>query len=48
MNQNNRTKKYLFALGALLLPIAASAQYAWQEGAETGKLELGKDLHYQV
>ena len=48
MNQNNRTKKYLFALGALLLPIAASAQYAWQEGAEAGKLELGKDLHYQV
>lgn len=40
--------KYLFALGALLLPIAASAQYAWQEEAEAGKLELGKDLHYQV
>lgn len=40
--------KYLFALGALLLPLTVSAQYAWQDDAEPGKLNLGKDLHYQV
>ena len=41
-------RKYLMACGALLLPLTVSAQYAWQEGVEPGKLDLGKDLHYNV
>lgn len=35
-------------MAALLFPLSASAQYAWQEGVDAGKLDLGKDLHYQV
>ena len=42
---NNR---HLMALAAWILPLAASAQYAWQEGAESDKLDLGSDLRYNV
>ena len=40
--------KYTLALAALMIPLSAAAQYAWQDDAEPGKLNLGKDLHYQV
>ena len=38
----------MLLLAALMLPLAASAQYAWQEDAEPGKLDLGKDIHYNI
>lgn len=31
-----------------MLPLSVRAQYAWQDGAEAGKLDLGKDVRYQV
>lgn len=40
-------KIYLFLL-ALGLPCIAWAQYSWQEGADAGKLELGRDVNYRV
>lgn len=33
---------------AAMLPLSVRAQYAWQDGAEAGKLDLGKDVRYQV
>ena len=33
---------------AAMLPLSVRAQYAWQDGAEAGKLDLGKDDRYQV
>lgn len=39
---------YYICMVALALPLAASAQYAWQDGAEPGALNLGKDLHYKA
>ena len=45
MKQNKHTMLLAFILA---MPLAASAQYAWQEGAEQGKLDLGKDIHYNV
>ncbi len=41
-------KKYLAVVGTFCLSLSASAQYAWQEGVDAGKLDLGKDLHYNV
>lgn len=41
-------KSYLVALGVFGISLSASAQYAWQEGVDAGKLDLGKDLHYNV
>ena len=38
----------MLLLASLMLPLAASAQYAWQEDAEPGKLDLGKDIHYNI
>ena len=29
---------------AAMLPLSVRAQYAWQDGAEAGKLDLGKDV----
>ena len=29
---------------AAMLPLSIRAQYAWQDGAEAGKLDLGKDV----
>ena len=43
-----KNKRQLVALGMVFLPMMASAQYAWQEGVDAGKLDLGKELHYQV
>lgn len=45
MKQN----RYTMLLALLLaLPLAASAQYVWQEDVEPGKLDLGRDIHYDV
>ena len=36
------------ALAFTAIPFSAGAQYAWQEGAESEKLNLGHDIHYRV
>ena len=42
------TKRILLSFAALCLASAVSAQYAWQEGADPGKWQPGKDIHYKV
>lgn len=49
----NKVKKYpqmkiLRLIVALMLPMAAHAQYAWQDGAEAGRLDLSRDASWQV
>ena len=49
----NKVKKYpqmkiLRLIMALMLPVAAHAQYAWQDGAEAGRLDLSRDASWQV
>ena len=41
-------KKIHMSFSILMLPMASFAQYAWQEGVEVGKLDLGKDLQYEI
>ena len=50
MKFNQTNKKKALAFGAfLLLPLSVSAQYLWQDDVvEPGKLDLGKDIHYNV
>ena len=49
MKFNQTNKKKALAFGAfLLLPLSVSAQYLWQEDVDPGKLDLGKDIHYNV
>lgn len=46
--QTNKKKAFVFS-AFLLLPLSVSAQYLWQEDVvEPGKLDLGKDIHYNV
>ncbi|MCH4147031.1 MAG: capsule assembly Wzi family protein [Prevotella sp.] len=41
--------KKIFILSAFLLALTnANAQYAWQDGAESGKLNLGRNLQYNI
>ena len=40
--------KILRLIVALMLPVAAHAQYAWQDGAEAGRLDLSRDASWQV
>ncbi len=42
-----RTRRQL-AIFAFLLPVTATAQYAWQKGGEPVKQDLGKDIEYKV
>ncbi len=35
-------------IASLVVPAVACAQYAWQEGAEAGRLDLGHDINYKV
>ena len=47
-NQTNKKKAFVFS-AFLLLPLSVSAQYLWQDDVvEPGKLDLGKDIHYNV
>lgn len=39
---------HLFTVVLFSTVIPAHAQYAWQEDAEPGKLDLGHDIHYNV
>ena len=42
-------RRKILVLGSMWMCTASlSAQYAWQDGADAGKLNLGKDLNYQV
>lgn len=45
--QTNKKKAFVFS-AFLLLPLSVSAQYLWQEDVDPGKLDLGKDIHYNV
>ena len=46
MNKTNLI--IILVITTMLLPFSAQAQYAWQDGAEAGKLDLGKDVRYDV
>lgn len=48
MNKDRSHIGKILLLGTFFLPVSSYAQYAWQEGAEAGKLDLGKDIHYEV
>lgn len=41
-------KRILLSFATLCLTSVASAQYAWQEGADPGKWQPGKDINYKV
>ena len=41
-------KKYTLVLALTLASLSVSAQYAWQEGGEAGKLDLGHNLRYDA
>ena len=45
--QTNKKKAFVFS-AFLLLPLSVSAQHLWQEDVDPGKLDLGKDIHYNV
>ena len=42
----NRIQMFLASM--LMMPMAAAAQYAWQEGADGGKLNLAHGLQYEA
>ena len=43
-------KKHLIIILLVLwmIPRATYAQYAWQDGAEPGNLDLGHDIRYNI
>ena len=41
-------KQFVYFAALCTWPLVGHAQYAWPEGAETGKLNLSKDIQYRV
>lgn len=48
MIYNVRTKQWALLCSLLLSAVQASAQYAWQDDAEPGWLDLGREVTYKV